>query len=192
MTGVTALFDEVASKQLNLTSELLPRANRIGVLVNPNNPTPEIENVTKDVLEAARALQRNVEIINASSPEEIDASFDRMRSLGVDGSLVTVDAMFNAQRRRLVSLAARYRLPTVFWRREFCDAGGLMCYGANLKEAYVQAGIYAGRILQGASAADLPIVQSTTFELVINLKAAKALGIDVPPGLLAIADEVIE
>ena len=192
MTGVTTLFDEVASKQLNLTSELLPRANRIAVLVNPNNPTPEIENVTKDVLEAARALQRNVEIINASSPEEIDASFDRMRSLGVDGSLVTVDAMFNTQRRRLVSLAARYRLPTVFWRREFCDAGGLMCYGANLKEAYVQAGIYAGRILQGASAADLPIVQSATFELVINLKAAKALGIEVPPMLLARADEVIE
>ena len=151
------------------------RAARGGAIaqgeLNPNNPTPEIENVTKDVLEAARALQRNVEIINASSPEEIDASFDRMRSLGVDGSLVTVDAMFNAQRRRLVSLAARYRLPTVFWRREICDAGGLMCYGANLKEAYVQAGIYAGRILQGASAADLPIVQSATFELVDTMNA---------------------
>jgi putative ABC transport system substrate-binding protein len=190
MTGVTTLFEEVVSKRLALTSELLPGANRIGVLVNSNSA--ETKSIIRDVSEAARTLRPELEITNASSPEEIDASFDRMRLLGVDGALVTVDAFFNAQRHRLVGLAARHRLPTVFWRREFCDAGGLMCYGANPKEAYVQIGIYTGRILKGASPADLPIVQSATFELIINLKTANALGLTVPPMLLARADEVIE
>jgi putative ABC transport system substrate-binding protein len=190
MTGVTTLFEEVVSKQLALTSELLPRAHMLGVLVNPI--TPETKTIIRDVLEAARTLGREVEISKASSPEEIDASFDIMRSVGVDGALVAVDAFFNSHRHRLVALAARYRLPTVFWRREFCDAGGLMCYGSNPKEAYVQVGVYAGRILKGVSPAELPIVQSATFELVINLKTAKALGLEVPPGLLVAADEVIE
>jgi putative tryptophan/tyrosine transport system substrate-binding protein len=190
MTGVFTFFEEVVSKQLALICELVPEARKIGVLVNP--VTPETKTVMREVLEAARTIGRAVEISKASSPEEIDASFDRMRSFGLDAALVGVDALFNAQRPRLVALAARHRLPTVFWRREFCDAGGLMCYGGNPKEAYVQVGVYTGRILKGASPAELPIVQSTTFELVINLKTAKALGLDVPPMLLARADEVIE
>jgi putative ABC transport system substrate-binding protein len=137
-------------------------------------------------------LARQVEIIMARSPSEIEASFERMRSIGAEGVLVTVDAFYLTLANHLVALGSHHSLPTISWRREFCDAGGLMCYGANPKEAYVQVGAYAGRILKGERPGDLPIVQSATLELVINLKAARALGITVPPMLLARADEVIE
>jgi putative tryptophan/tyrosine transport system substrate-binding protein len=190
ITGVSTLFDDMASKQLALASELLPQAKSIAVLVNPTYALAE--KLVKDVLEAGQALSRQVEIINAHSTDDIEASFERMRSIGTGGVLVTVDPLFFTQANRLVALASRHLLPTIFWRREFCEAGGLMCYGTNPKEAYVQVGIYTGRILNGANPADLPIVQSATFELVINLKTAKALGLTVPPMLLARADEVIE
>jgi putative ABC transport system substrate-binding protein len=180
----------MASKQLALASELLPQAKSIAVLVNPTYALAE--KLVKDVLEAGQALARQVEIINAHSTDDIEASFERMHSIGTGGVLVTVDPLFFTQANRLVALASRHLLPTIFWRREFCEAGGLMCYGTNPKEAYVQVGIYTGRILNGANPADLPIVQSATFELVINLKTAKALGLTVPPMLLARADEVIE
>ena len=190
ITGVTTLSEDLAPKQLALASELLPQGKTIAVLVNPAHAVTE--NVVRDVLQAGQALARQVEILNARSTEDIEASFERMHSIGVSGVLVTVDPFFFTQANRLVDLASRHLLPTTFFRREFCEAGGLMCYGANSKEAYVQVGIYTGRILKGAKPADLPIVQSTTFELVINLRTAKALGLTVPPMLLARADEVIE
>jgi putative ABC transport system substrate-binding protein len=191
ITGVYTLFEDIASKQLALAFELLPQAKIMAVLVNPNVPA-NIENVERDVLEAAQTLGRQVAIMKARSTSEIETWFDKMHSSGADGVLVTVDPFFLTQATRLVALASRERLPSIFFRREFCDAGGLMSYGSSPKEAYVQVGIYAGRILKGAHPADLPIVQSATFELVINLKTAKALGLTVPPMLLACADEVVE
>jgi putative tryptophan/tyrosine transport system substrate-binding protein len=190
ITGVTTLFEDVASKQLALAFELLPQAKSLGVLINPTYSAAEKS--AKEFLGASHALGRQVEIVNARSPDDIEAAFERAHSKGTGGVVVAVDPFFFTQATHLVALGLRHRLPTIFWRRELCDAGGLMCYGANPKEAYVQVGIYAGRILRGEKPADLPIVQSTTFELVINLKAAKALGITVPPMLLARADEVIE
>jgi putative tryptophan/tyrosine transport system substrate-binding protein len=190
ITGVSTLFEDVASKQLALTFELLPQAKIIAVLVNP--AVPWNEHLEGDVLKAAQTLGRQVEVIHAGSTSEIETSFEKMRSNRADGVLVTVDPFFFTHANRLVALASRDLLPAIFFRREFCEAGGLMSYGSNPKEAYVQVGIYTGRILKGANPADLPIVQSATFELVINLKTAKALGLAVPPMLLARADEVIE
>ena len=189
ITGVYTLFEDVGSKLLALLSEILPQGKGIAVLTNPANVVDTME---RDILEAAKVLGRNVEIVKAHSPDEIEAAFERIHSIGAGGVLVSVDPFFLTQANRLVTLASRHRLPALFWRREFCDAGGLMCYGSNPKETYVQVGVYTGRILKGASPAELPIVQSTTFELIINLKTAKALGLDVPPTLLARADEVIE
>jgi putative ABC transport system substrate-binding protein len=190
ITGVSTLFEDVVSKQLALTFELLPEAKIIAVLVNPTNGLDE--NVVRDAVEAAQTLGRQVEIVNARSASDIEASFESMRSIGADGVLVTVDPFFFTQANHIIALASRYRLPAVFFRREFSEAGGLMSYGSDPKEAYIQAGIYAGRILKGAKPADLPVVQSATFELVINLRTAKALGLTVPPMLLARADEVLE
>jgi putative tryptophan/tyrosine transport system substrate-binding protein len=190
ITGVTTLSEDLAPKQFALASELLPHEKPIAVLVNPaHNVT---ENVRREVLGAGQSLGRQVAVLNAGSTQEIEACFERMHSDGAGGALVTVDPFFFTQANLLVQLASRHLIPTVFFRREFCEAGGLMCYGASSKEAYVQVGIYAGRILKGVSPADLPIVQSVTYELVINQKTAKALGVTVPPMLLARADEVIE
>jgi putative ABC transport system substrate-binding protein len=183
------LFEDIASKQLALAFELLPQAKMIAILVSH---VAYNEIVERDVLKAAQTLGRQVEILKARSISEIETSFERMRSSGADGVLVTVDPFFLTQANRLVAVASRERLPSIFFRREFCEADGLMSYGSSPKEAYVQVGIYAGRILKGAHPADLPIVQSATFELVINLKTAKALGLTVPPMLLACADEVVE
>jgi putative ABC transport system substrate-binding protein len=191
ITGVTTLFEDMTSKQLALASELLPQGKSIAVLINPTY-APSENIVRRDALEAGRALARQIEIISASSAADIETSFERMHSNGAGGVLVTVDPFFFTQANRIIGLASRHRLPTIFWRREFCEAGGLMSYGANPKEAYIQLGIYAARILKGAKPAELPIVQSVTFELVINLKTANALRLAVPPMLLARADEVIE
>ncbi|HWX28591.1 MAG TPA: ABC transporter substrate-binding protein [Steroidobacteraceae bacterium] len=192
ITGVYTVFEDVGSKQLALLSELLPHGKGIAILTNPTNTNMTVETVERNALEAGKVIGRQVDIINARSPDEIEASFERMHSIGAGGVLVSVDPFFLTQAKRLVALASHHRLPVVFWRREFCDAGGLMCYGASPREAYVQVGIYTGRVLKGTSPADLPIVQSTTFELVLNLKTAKALELDVPATLLARADEVIE
>jgi putative tryptophan/tyrosine transport system substrate-binding protein len=189
ITGVYTLFEDVGSKLLALLSEILPQGKSIAVLSNPANVVDTME---RDVLEAGKVLGRHVDMIKAHSPDEIEVAFERVHSIGAGGVLVSVDPYFLTQANRLVTLASRHRLPALFWRREFCDAGGLMCYGSNPKETYVQVGGYTGRILKGASPAELPIVQSTTFELVINLKTARALGLDVPPTLLARADDVIE
>ena len=190
VTGMSLFRAELVAKQLELLRELVPKAQVIAVLVNPANR--DSENYVSDIREAARILERQVHVLNASSTVDINAGFQALAQHDVGGLLLTADALFNNQRDRLVELVARYRLPSVSQFREFAVAGGLISYGTNVTEVYRQLGLYTGRILNGEKPADLPVVQPTKFDLVINLKTAKALGLDVPPTLLARADEVIE
>jgi putative tryptophan/tyrosine transport system substrate-binding protein len=189
-TGVNSFLAELGAKQLGLLRELLPTAARIGLLVNPNNDN--VEGVTKDVTAAADAIRVQIDVIRASDSREIEAAFATLVRHRIDALLIGPDVFFNSRRVQVAILAARHSLPTVFNLREHAEAGGLMSYGTNLKEAYRQIGIYTGRILKGEKPADLPVVQSTKFEFVINLATARALGLEIPATLLARADEVIE
>jgi putative ABC transport system substrate-binding protein len=162
----------------------------IAFLVNPKNPDAEIE--TGDALGAARAIGRQGYIVNASSEQDIETAFATIVGRHAGALFVGVDPFFNSRRDKIVSLAARHGIPAIYQFREFTDAGGLISYGTSLGDAYQKAGNYVGRILSGAKPADLPVIQATKFELIINLKTAKALGLTVPPALLARADEVIE
>ena len=189
-TGMSLFRAELVAKQLELLRELVPKTQVIAVLVNPANR--DSENYVSDIREAARILERQVHVLNASSTSDINAGFQAITQQDVGGLLLTADALFNNQRDRLVELVARYRLPSVSQFREFAVAGGLISYGTNVTEVYRQLGLYAGRILNGEKPADLPVVRPTKLDLVINLKTAKALGLEVPPMLLARADEVIE
>jgi putative ABC transport system substrate-binding protein len=190
LTGVSFLLVELHPKRLELLSELVPQARVIALLVNPNNPNAE--RIMRDVQEAARAKGVQLPILKAGSESEIDTAFASLTQLQAGALVVGSDPFFNRQRDRLVALAARHAVPAIYQGREFAASGGLVSYGASLTAAYRQVGIYVGKILKGAKPADLPVAQPTTFELVINLKTAKALGLAVPQSLLARADELIE
>ena len=190
VTGVNNLLVELGSKQLGLIRELAPVASKIAVLVNPNYPGTERQ--LRDVEAAAGLLALQLTVLRADSEREIDTAFATITQQGASALLVGADTFFIAHRDHIVALAARHAIPAIYPLRDFAVAGGLMSYGTSLADAYRQAGVYAGRILKGAKPADLPIVQSTKFEFVINLNTAKALGLDVPLQLQQLADEVIE
>jgi putative ABC transport system substrate-binding protein len=189
-TGVNLFTAELLPKRLQLLDELVPKATNIAFLVNPASPASE--RYVKDVEAAAHALGRRLRILNASTLGEIDRSLATLSELRVGALLVINDPFFFIQRDQIVALAARHAVPAIYEWREFAEAGGLMSYGTDIADAYRQVGIYAGRLLKGAKPADLPVVQPAKFELVINLKTAKTLGITIPPSIMVRADEVIE
>jgi putative ABC transport system substrate-binding protein len=190
-TGYNFLLVEVGAKRLELLHELVPKAVRFAMLVNPEN-VPIAAHTLREVPEAARATGLQIQILNASTENEIEAAFDTLVRDGIDALFVTPDAYFVSQRDQLVTLTARYRIPAAYSTREEAEAGGLMSYGTDNQESWRQVGIYTGQILKGAKPADLPVLQSAKFEFVINLKTAKALGIEVPNSIQLLADEVIE
>jgi ABC-type uncharacterized transport system substrate-binding protein len=190
-TGMAYLTQTLAEKRLGLLHALVRSANFVAVLINPNNPvTAELG--TQNVQAAASLLRQKIEILHARNNREIDAAFATLAQRRADALLIIADTLFTSQRVQVVTLAARHGIPAIYTSREFTEAGGLMSYGANLADVFRQFGIYTGRVLNGEKPSDLPVVQPTKFELVINLNTARALGIDIPPTLLAIADEVIE
>jgi putative ABC transport system substrate-binding protein len=189
-TGVNSFQAELGAKQMGLLRELLPTAARIGLLVNPTNEN--VESVTKDVTAAASAIGVEIDIVRASDSREIEVAFATLVRNRADALVVGADSFFYIQRLQLATLATRHAIPAVYFVREFAEAGGLMSYGTSLTEMYRHMGVYVGRILKGAKPEDLPVVQSTKFEFVINVPTARALGLDMPPTLLARADEVIE
>jgi putative tryptophan/tyrosine transport system substrate-binding protein len=190
LTDVSLFAARLGGKRLGLLHELVPAAATIALLVNPTNPDSDDE--AKDVQEAARGLGVQLLILNAGTENDIDLAFAKLVQQRAGALMLGADTFFTSQRGLLAALAARHRVPAIDGVREYAEAGGLISYGASLAGIYRQAGVYAGRILKGDKPADLPVQLPTTFELVINLKAAKALGLDVPPTLLARADEVIE
>jgi putative tryptophan/tyrosine transport system substrate-binding protein len=181
---------ELNAKLFELLSELVPQARVIALLVNSNYPGAE--GIVREVQEAARATGAQVLILKARTEGEIDAAFTTLVQRQADALLVGNDSFFDSRIEQFVGLAGRYAVPTIYDQREFPDSGGLMSYGTSLKDIYRQLGIYAGRILKGEKPADLPVQQPTTFEFVINLETAKALGLTVPQSLLQRADEVVE
>jgi putative ABC transport system substrate-binding protein len=190
ITGVTQLSSELLSKRLGLLHDVLPAAATIGFLVDPTYPGTESQ--ARDLQEAARTLGLQVHVINAAAETDINTAFANFAKLRVGALFVGAGTLFTRQAEQLTTLAARHALPTFYQYREYVVAGGLISYGASLTDSYRQAGVYTGRILKGEKPADLPVLQPTKFELVINLKTARTLGLTIPPGVLAIADEVIE
>jgi putative tryptophan/tyrosine transport system substrate-binding protein len=191
LTGINILTGELTAKRLELLREMVPGAARIAVLVNPANATTT-EAALSDVAAAAHVMGLQFQVLNASTSREIDAAFATFVRERPDAVFVALDVFFISRRAQLVNLASRHALPAAYSLREFAEVGGLMSYGTNIADAFRQIGVYAGRILKGAKPADLPVVQSTKFELVINAWTARMLGLAVPPTLLATADEVIE
>jgi putative ABC transport system substrate-binding protein len=190
-TGINQFNGEVTAKRLGLLHELVPRAARVAVLLNPANAT-NAETALRDLQQAARALGLQIHVLNASSSREIDAAFATLEHERPDALFVAPDEFFTSRRVQFVTLAARDRIPAAYGNREIVAAGGLLSYGTDLAYSFHQVGVYTGTILKGAKPADLPVAQSSKFELLINLQTAKQLGIEVPPTLLATADEVIE
>jgi ABC-type uncharacterized transport system substrate-binding protein len=189
-TGIHLFYGLVGPKRLELLQELVPNVTVIGVLVNPAFPFADEE--TKDVLAAGRTLDKQMHIATASTEGEIDAAFATLVERQVDALVVSTDAFLLSRRGQLIALAAHHAVPVIYFEREFAADGGLMSYGSNLVDAYRQVGVYAGQILNGTKPADLPVIQPTKLELVINLKTAKVLGLKVPLTLQVAADEVIE
>ena len=190
VTGINFFSVELAAKRLELLRELVPRAVHMAVLVNPANSNAET--TISEVTSAARTVGLQVQMFKASTSGEINAAFSVLARERPDCLFIASDGFFNSRRVQLAHLATRYAIPAAFSTREFADVGGLMSYGANIADTWRQVGVYAGRILKGAKPVDLPVVQSTKFELVINAETARILGLTVPSSLLAIADEVIE
>jgi putative ABC transport system substrate-binding protein len=191
VTGYNFLLAEVGTKRLELLHALVPKAVRFAMLVNPEN-VPISARTLREVPEAARALGLQIQILNASTKDEIEAAFDTLVRDKIDALFVAPDPFFISQRDQFATLTARYRIPAAYSTRDDVEAGGLMSYGTDNQEMYRQVGIYTGQILKGAKPAELPVLQSTKFEFLINLKTAKALGIEVPNPILLLADEVIE
>ena len=189
-TGLNIFITAIEAKRLGLLRELVPTAARIAVIVNPNSP--EVDSQLNDVQTGADAVGWELQILRVGSEAEFDSAFATLARSAVEALLVAADPFFNSQRERIVALAARHKIPAIYEARGYAVAGGLMSYGPNLPDAYRQVGLYTGQILKGAKPANLPVIQPTALELVINLKTAKAVGIEVPPTLLARADEVIE
>jgi putative tryptophan/tyrosine transport system substrate-binding protein len=190
LTGVALLIDVLSGKRFGLLREIVPAATLIAVLLNPTWPTFDTQ--LNDVQEAARAAGQQIQVLRADTEREIDAAFDTAKELRASAMMVGPSTFFTVRRDQIVQLAARDALPTIYGQREFMAAGGLMSYATDLADAYRQAGVYSGKILRGAQPTELPVVQSAKFELLINLKVAKSLGLTIPDGVLAIADEVIE
>jgi putative tryptophan/tyrosine transport system substrate-binding protein len=189
-TGVNLFITAVESKRLGLLHELVPAARRIAVIVNPNSP--ELDSQLNDVHTAARAIALELQIARAGTQTELDAAFAELARGEAQCLLVAGDPFFSSERERIVALSARYMIPAIYEARGYAMAGGLMSYGPDLAEMYRQVGVYTGQILKGIKPADLPVIQPTTLELVINLKTALALGLNIPATLLALADDVIE
>jgi ABC-type uncharacterized transport system substrate-binding protein len=190
VTGISFMTAEMGAKLLGLLHELVPQAARFVALVNPTSSLAEP--FIKDLHEGARTLGLQAEVLYAGTDREIDAAFATLVQKRADALLIAPDALFTSRRAQLATLSMRHAVPSTHVIREFAEAGGLMSYGPNLANAYQQTGIYTGRILKGERPADIPVAQPIKFELVINLKTAKALGLDIPPTLTALADEVIE
>jgi ABC-type uncharacterized transport system substrate-binding protein len=190
VTGVNDMNGALGPKRLGVLHELLPRAEGLAALIDPTRP--DAESITADLVAAAAAIRRKIEICLAGNDREIETIFASLRDKQVEGLLVQTSPLFNTRRMQLIRLAADHRLPVIYPWREAVEDGGLMFYGSSGTEEYRQVGIYTGRILKGEKPADLPVVRPTTFEFIINLKTAKALGLTIPPTLRALADEVIE
>jgi len=190
VTGINWFGTQLGAKGLGLLLELVPNATVVALMVNPNSP--ESARMLSDTQEAARARRRQLLVLNASTPGEIDASFATFRQRRADALLVSSDPIFTGRRQQIVALAARDAIPAMYFNREYIPEGGLMSYGNDVADAYRRAGLYVGRILKGEKPADLPVDQATKFEFAINLKTAKALGLDVPLNLQQRADEIVE
>jgi putative ABC transport system substrate-binding protein len=190
LTGVSFVADELTAKRLELLSELVPRARVIALLMNPNNATAG--RVIRDMQEAAHTNGLQLHVLKAGSESELDGAFASLVQLHVDALVVGADPFLSSRREQIVALAAHHAVPAIYAWREFADSGGLISYGASLTSAFRLVGTYAAKVLKGARPADLPVQQPTTFELVINRKSARVLGLEVPPALVARADEVIE
>ena len=190
VTGVTFIFAETGSKRLELLRQLLPNATTIAILINPSFPPSTAE--LRDVQAAARTFGVQINVLHASTQSQIDSAFATIVQQRADALVVGTDPFLLGQRAQLVRLAGRHVIPTLYFSREFVDDGGLISYGANIANGYRQAGVYTGQILNGANPAALPVVRPTQFILLLNLKTARTLGLEIPPLLLALADEVIE
>jgi putative ABC transport system substrate-binding protein len=190
LTGTTIMAVEMGPKRLDLARQLVPNATAVAMLINPRFPTASAEG--REVQDAARPAGIQINLLNASTESDIDKAFTEIVEQRNGALIIGTDPFLLGQRDQLVRLAARYRLPTIYFLREFVEAGGLMSYGPNIANGYRQAGVYAGLILNGANPATLPIVRPTQFQLYLNIKTAKTLGLQIPPLLLALADEVIE
>jgi putative tryptophan/tyrosine transport system substrate-binding protein len=190
VTGVAFMFTRLGAKNLELLRELVPNVSSIAALINPSNPNsgPQL----KDLQAAASTLGITIETVQASSDQELESIFASLPQRGIRALLVTADGFLISRPDRLVALAASQRIPTMYPMRQYADAGGLMSYGANLPAGFRECGIYVGKVLKGAKPADLPVLQPSTYEFVINLKTAKTLGLELPAKLIALADEVIE
>jgi putative ABC transport system substrate-binding protein len=190
VTGVNVLYTDLESKKLGLLRDVVPQVGLVAALVNQTRPVATSQ--TAELQAAAQKFGQRIQIINVATEQDLEPAFASMVQLKVGALLQGADPFFNTVRDQIVSLAARHAIPAIYEQRAFVAAGGLMSYGTNLADAYRQAGVYTGRILKGEKPADMPVVQATKFELVLNLKTAKALSLNIPSGLLTIADEIIE